>query len=144
MLSLYIYRFLFPFRFLFRLRFLFLFLFPFLFRIPASGFRLPAFPDAQYQPISALNVTSLKWSWWLSQVLITKQRSFQNLLSFLVDNQVYNLFACILCPCLTSFPQWIWDMQTTVPGGGGTWVFFGWVCAARDSKLAPRPKKNFP
>ena len=30
------------------------------------------------------------------------------------------------------------------PGGGGTWVFFGWVCAARDSKLAPRSKKNFP
>ena len=28
-------------------------------------------------------------------------------------------------------------------GGGGTWVFFGWVCAARDSKLAPRSKKNF-
>ena len=30
-------------------------------------------------------------------------------------------------------------------GRGGTWVFFGWVCAARDSKLAPRSqKKNFP
>ena len=28
--------------------------------------------------------------------------------------------------------------------GGGTWVFFGWVCAARDSKLAPRTKKKFP
>ena len=24
---------------------------------------------------------------------------------------------------------------------GGTWVFFGWVCAAWDSKLAPRSKK---
>ena len=24
--------------------------------------------------------------------------------------------------------------------GGGTWVFFGWVCAAQDSKLAPRFK----
>ena len=24
------------------------------------------------------------------------------------------------------------------PGVGGTWVFFGWVCATRDSKLAPR------
>ena len=30
---------------------------------------------------------------------------------------------------------------STGPGGGGTWVFFGWVCAARDSKLAPRSKK---
>ena len=30
------------------------------------------------------------------------------------------------------------------PGGGGTWVFFGWVCAARDSKLAPRSKKKSP
>ena len=29
-------------------------------------------------------------------------------------------------------------------GGGGTWVFFGWVCAARDSKLAPHSGKNFP
>ena len=27
---------------------------------------------------------------------------------------------------------------------GGTWVFFGWVCAARDSKLAPRSKNKFP
>ena len=24
--------------------------------------------------------------------------------------------------------------------GGGTWAFFGWVCAARDSKLPPRSK----
>ena len=30
------------------------------------------------------------------------------------------------------------------PGGEDTWVFFGWVCAARDSKLAPHSKKNFP
>ena len=29
-------------------------------------------------------------------------------------------------------------------GGGGHWVFFGWVCAARESKLAPCSKKNFP
>ena len=29
-------------------------------------------------------------------------------------------------------------------GGGGTWVFFGWGCAARDSKLAPRSKKKSP
>ena len=28
--------------------------------------------------------------------------------------------------------------------GGGTWVFFGWVCATRDSKLAPRSRKDFP
>ena len=27
-------------------------------------------------------------------------------------------------------------------GGGGTWVFFGLVCAARDSKLAPRSQKK--
>ena len=30
------------------------------------------------------------------------------------------------------------------PPGGGTWVFFGWVGAARDSKLAPRSKKKIP
>ena len=28
-------------------------------------------------------------------------------------------------------------------GGGGPLVFFGWVCAARDSKLAPRSRKKF-
>ena len=28
--------------------------------------------------------------------------------------------------------------------GGGTWVFFGCVCAARDSKLAARSKKISP
>ena len=31
-----------------------------------------------------------------------------------------------------------------VPGGGGTWVFFGRVCAAQDSKLAPCSRENFP
>ena len=28
--------------------------------------------------------------------------------SCLVYIQVYNLFVCTLCPCLTSFPQWNW------------------------------------
>ena len=27
---------------------------------------------------------------------------------------------------------------------GGTWVFFGWVCAAWDSKLVPRSEKKIP
>ena len=36
-------------------------------------------------------------------------------------------------------------MRMEIPGGGGgTWVFFGWVCATRASKLAPRSKKTFP
>ena len=35
------------------------------------------------------------------------------------------------------------EMKKQCPGGG-TWGFFGWVCAARDSKLASRSKKNFP
>ena len=36
-------------------------------------------------------------------------------------------------------------LNTVEPrGGGGTWVFFGWVCAAPDSKLAPRSRKKFP
>ena len=47
MLSLLLYRFLFPFRFLFRFRFLFLFVFPFLFRIPDSGFPLFQTPNAE-------------------------------------------------------------------------------------------------
>ena len=37
------------------------------------------------------------------------------------------------------------DVMSLAGGGrGGTWVFFGWVCAARDSKLAPRSKKISP
>ena len=37
------------------------------------------------------------------------------------------------------------QMVTSEKGSrGGTWVFFGWVCAARDSKLAPRSKKKIP
>ena len=35
----------------------------------------------------------------------------------------------------------IWRRGCWPPGGGGTWVFFGWVCAAQDSILAPRSKK---
>ena len=31
---------------------------------------------------------------------------YTNYLSCLVYNQVYNLFVCTLCPCLTSFSQW--------------------------------------
>ena len=31
-----------------------------------------------------------------------------------------------------------------VRGTGGTWVSFGWVCAARETKFAPRSKKYFP
>ena len=34
--------------------------------------------------------------------------------------------------------------QTDIEARGGTWVFFGWVCAAWDSKMAPRSGKNFP
>ena len=33
---------------------------------------------------------------------------------------------------------------STARGGGGAWVFFGWVCAARNTKLATRSRKNFP
>ena len=36
------------------------------------------------------------------------------------------------------------DREVDVNPGGGTWVFFGWVCAPRDSKLAPRSKNKFP
>ena len=36
------------------------------------------------------------------------------------------------------------NVYTALKSRGGTWVFFGWVCAARDSKLAPRSKKKIP
>ena len=34
-----------------------------------------------------------------------------------------------------------WGISDSAGGGGGTLVFFGWVCAARDPKLTPRSKK---
>ena len=40
------------------------------------------------------------------------------------------------------FQSFKYDFSTAPRGG--TWVFFGWVCAARDSKLAPRSKKISP
>ena len=46
-----------------------------------------------------------------------------------------------LYPC-SSF-GFVWKSRFHTWGGGGG-VFFGWVCAPRDSKLAPRSKKNFP
>ena len=36
------------------------------------------------------------------------------------------------------------DPDCPLSARGGTRVFFGWVCAARNSKLAPRSKKNSP
>ena len=38
------------------------------------------------------------------------------------------------------------NVYTALKSGGGTWVFFGWACAARDSKLAPKkiPLKLIP
>ena len=36
------------------------------------------------------------------------------------------------------------DTRGNTVARGGTWVFFGWVRAARDLKLAPRSKKKFP
>ena len=42
-------------------------------------------------------------------------------------------------------PLWtLSEFSGSAPRGGGTWVIFGWVCAARDSKLTPRSKKISP
>ena len=38
------------------------------------------------------------------------------------------------CVVFTYSIKWVHE---TRGGGGGTWVFFGWVCAAPDAKLAP-------
>ena len=46
------------------------------------------------------------------------------------------LFYTLIYPCIT--------YCNSTSRGGGTWVFFGWVCASRDSKEAPRSRKNFP
>ena len=52
-----------------------------------------------------------------------------------------NMYICmwIFCGGDTQWKSWV-----EARGGGGTWVFFGCICAARDSKLAPCFKKNFP
>ena len=50
----------------------------------------------------------------MGHVFITKQRSFQNLSKYLTCLgyiQEFNLSVCTLCPCLTSFPWWNWDMH---------------------------------
>ena len=46
--------------------------------------------------------------------------------------------------CFRSLAKKVLVFWGTYFPGGGTWVFFGWVCDARDFKLAPRSKKNFP
>ena len=38
----------------------------------------------------------------------------------------------------------VWPSGKSAGCPGGDWVFFGWVCAARDSKLAPVLKKISP
>ena len=65
MLSLLLYRFLFPFRFLFRFWFLFLFLFPFLFWIPDSGFPLFQTPS--------LRTLRLEWKGLVNALSISKK-----------------------------------------------------------------------
>ena len=44
----------------------------------------------------------------------------------------------------SSFLVHFFDVDSPRGGGGVTWVFFGWVCAARDSKLALLYKKDSP
>ena len=48
-----------------------------------------------------------------------------------------------LCTCAGNSRSYTFSHNGWGPGGG-TSVFFGWVCAALDSKLAPRSKNNFP
>ena len=61
----------------------------------------------------------------------------------------YSLHMNFFCLCRRcSKPSTIfkntWAGCPGMGGGGGTWVFFGCVCAARNSKLAPHSKKKFP
>ena len=49
-----------------------------------------------------------------------------------------------LLPTIYILSLVIWKSTEGQEPGGGTWVFFGWVCAAWDSKMAPRSGKNFP
>ena len=69
------------------------------------------------------------------------------------DNPKRELDSTISLQLTDSLVRWITQREKTAdatttqkhyPPGGGTWVFFGWVCAARDSKLAPRSRKKFP
>ena len=62
------------------------------------------------------------------------------------DSEAFWSFFCILfgflCAQVSSGIARQWSRRS--PGRGGTWVFFGWVCAARDFKLTARSKKNSP
>ena len=53
------------------------------------------------------------------------------------------MYVCmwIFCGGDTQWKSWV---EARGGGGEGTWVFFGCICAAQNSKLAPRFKKNFP
>ena len=53
-------------------------------------------------------------------------------------------FLSVFTHMVSSHANLLNQKKVFTPGGGGTWVFLGGVCAARDSKLAPRSKKNFP
>ena len=68
------------------------------------------------------NITNMKHEWAERPGRMARTRS----LSLIMRTQDFSFLICI------------------DPGVGGTWVFFGWVCAALDSKLAPRSKKKFP
>ena len=62
--------------------------------------------------------------------------AFENIELAYIHSALKENFSVTLRKCMVPSPS--------RSPGGGTWVFFGWVCAARDSKLAPRSKKNFP
>ena len=56
----------------------------------------------------------------------------------------FHWFQATPCFFLNNFLMLLGQSEVGHSPGGGTWVFFELVCAARDSTLAPRSKKNFP
>ena len=79
--------------------------------------------------------------------LIVKTYAFWKFLLLGLETRYGILLGFDFCPQLIDHPCHLKSGVHTPRGvlpRGGTWVFFGWACAARDSKLAPRSKKNFP
>ena len=96
-----------------------------------------------HQPLSLTQnfhrTVLLCWEGWdISLILLPPScethRQFDYNLS---NNWWFVIFNCFKIMFQMSHNQWLHP-------GGGTWVFFGWVCAVQDSKLAPHSRKNFP
>ena len=100
-------------------------------------FRVELFENACFSCMCGQTKTEL----WGNTISSNPLRSIFGLISNLIACFQVNLALLILRPDYSRRGQ---NITGYFRSGGCTWIFFGCVCAARDSKLAPRSKKNSP